>query len=68
MSPNRFAINDAAADWSAAKTQVTKVAHSQAGATVVSVKSSGISAGQKRKADGEEGEKKATRRGKKVKR
>ncbi|KAF8836172.1 DUF699-domain-containing protein [Paxillus ammoniavirescens] len=70
---SKYAINDAAADWSAAAAQVTKLAQSKAGASVVSLKSSGhggISSGQKRKAmgGGDEGGKKSTRRGKKAKR
>ena len=65
----RYAINDAAANWSAAEAQVTKVTKGTAGATVVSVKSGAV-LGQKRKAEtgGEGGGKKPTRRGKKAKR
>ena len=68
----RYAINDAAANWSAAEaqvTKVTKVTKGTAGATVVSVKSGAV-LGQKRKAEtgGEGGGKKPTRRGKKAKR
>lgn len=66
----RYAINDAAADWSAAEAQATKLMRGKAGATVVSIRSGAIS-GQKRKTatGGEEGGgKKPTRRGKKVKR
>ncbi|KIJ60237.1 hypothetical protein HYDPIDRAFT_161291 [Hydnomerulius pinastri MD-312] len=68
---SKFAINDASADWGVAEAQVTKLAQGTAGASIVSVKSAGgTTAGQKRKAEGEEGSggKKATRRGKKVKR
>ncbi|KAF9236966.1 GNAT acetyltransferase 2-domain-containing protein [Melanogaster broomeanus] len=60
---SKYAINDAAADWSAAEAQVTKVAQGKAGATVVSIKGSGTGggvAGQKRKAEG--GEKRGERR------
>lgn len=67
---HRYAINDAATDWSTAEAHVTKLTQGKAGATVVSVKS-GAALGQKRKAEaGEEegGGKKATRRGKKAKR
>ncbi|KAH7885613.1 GNAT acetyltransferase 2-domain-containing protein [Phlebopus sp. FC_14] len=69
---SKYAINDTSADWSIAEAQVARLAHGQGTkSTVVSVKSaSGV--GQKRKADGGDGEKdkerKGTRRGKKAKR
>lgn len=66
----RYAINDPAADWSTAETQVTKLIQGKAGASVVSVRSGAVS-GLKRKVEtgGEEGGgKKPTRRGKKAKR
>ena len=65
---HRYAVNDAAADWSAAEAQVAKLTQGKVGATVVSVKSGPV-LGQKRKAEtggGEGGGKKATRRGKKA--
>jgi N-acetyltransferase 10 len=74
----RYAINDAAADWGNAEAQVANIARAGAGggsgkaATIISVKSTAASVGQKRKADDgtdKDGGKKATRRGgKKVKR
>jgi N-acetyltransferase 10 len=70
----RYAISDAAADWSIAETQVTNIARGTGNATIVSVKSNAPAEGRKRKADhGEDKQgskdKKSTRRGgKKVKR
>mgnify|MGYP007051647419 CR=1 FL=1 len=76
----RFAINDAAVDWSAAESQVSKLAKGGKGtSSVVSLKTTSSSkedaagAGQKRKAGGAEtpsggGEGKKNRRSKKVKR
>jgi len=65
---SKYAINDTAADWSTAEVQVSKLAQGNARASVVSVK--GGAGGQKRKLETERGagEKKPTRRGKKVKR
>ncbi|KAF8239548.1 hypothetical protein L208DRAFT_1428835 [Tricholoma matsutake] len=74
----RYAINDAA-DWGNVEAQVANIAKAGGGgrsgkpATIVSVKSTAPVAGRKRKVDDvdrKEGgkEKKATRRGKKVKR
>ncbi|KAG8215554.1 GNAT acetyltransferase 2-domain-containing protein [Butyriboletus roseoflavus] len=67
---SRYAISDAAADWSVAETQVTKLVQGKVGSIVVSIKSGAV-LGQKRKAETgreEGGGKKPTRRGKKVKR
>ena len=52
-STHRYAINDGAADWSAAEAQVAKLSSSgaQGKSTLVSVKSAAV-AGQKRKAEG----------------
>ena len=66
---NRYAINDASADWSAAETQVRSVG-GKGRSTVVSVKSGTQAAGQKRKAEvpaASEESKKKTRRSKKPK-
>lgn len=66
---DRYAINDASADWSVAEAQVTRLAKAGEGATVISVKTTEPCTGQKRKAEGrDENEKKTTRRGKKAKR
>jgi N-acetyltransferase 10 len=67
----RYAIDDRSVDWSVAETQVANIARGSGSKTVVSVKATG--GGQKRKAEegdirGDKGDKKATRRGKKVKR
>ena len=68
----RYAIDDRSVDWSVAETQVANIARGGGSkATVVSVKAT--AGGQKRKAEegdirGDKGDKKATRRGKKVKR
>ena len=65
---NRYAINNDSTDWGAVEGQIANLGHSGS-ATVVSVKSS--TASKKRKAeDGSEGQdkdKKPTRRGKKAK-
>ena len=60
---NRYAINDASADWSRAEAQVAQLASGGAAgkSTVVSVKSSVATAGQKRKADEEHGSSSAER-------
>ena len=57
----RYAINDASADWSAAEAQVAQLASGgqQGKSTLVSVKTAAV-AGQKRKAEGPEREKKGT--------
>lgn len=75
---SRYAITDSAADWANAEAQVDNIAKARASggkaATIVSVKSTALGVGQKRKAAADtdkEGsvDKKATRRGgKKVKR
>jgi N-acetyltransferase 10 len=66
---NRFAINNDSTDWTVAEGQIANLGRN-GNATVVSVKSTTSS--MKRKADeggeGQEKDKKPTRRGKKVKR
>lgn len=72
FSPIRFAIDNDSGDWTMAEGQVANLGHGS-NATVVSVKNTGVAvAGAKRKAeeggDAKEKDKKATRRGKKIKR
>jgi len=66
---NGYAINNDSTDWGAAEGQITNLGHSGS-ATVVSIKSS--TAGKKRKAEdgnnGQDKDKKPTRRGEKAKR
>ena len=65
---DRYAINDTSADWGMAESHVSKLAKGGRGATVVSVKSTGPSAGQKRKAEAGEGKgKQGAKKGKKTK-
>jgi len=51
---SKYAIHDNSADWTTAESQVTKIATGNAKSTLVSVKSSAPSGGQKRKAGDDE--------------